>query len=63
MGGLGEEIRPRRLGGCFFWVSTLIPLIHTCALSSINPLAQLDAWHRQVQALNAHRADWMPWNY
>ncbi len=38
-------------------------LIHTCELNSINPFDYLTELQKHADALCAHPADWMPWNY
>ncbi len=38
-------------------------IIHTCALSKINPLEYLTALQKNSSALFANPSRWLPWNY
>jgi len=38
-------------------------LIHTCQLNGVNPFDYLTELNQHTEALSAHPADWMPWNY
>jgi transposase len=38
-------------------------LIHTCELNGVNPFDYLTELQKHADALSAHPADWMPWNY
>ena len=38
-------------------------LIHTCELNGVNPFDYLTELQKHADALCAHPADWMPWNY
>ncbi|MEE9263312.1 MAG: transposase, partial [Vicinamibacteria bacterium] len=38
-------------------------LIATCQLAGTNPFDYLTELQRNAAALEAHPADWMPWNY
>ncbi len=38
-------------------------LIATCQLAGANPFDYLTELQRNAAALEAHPADWMPWNY
>lgn len=58
-----------RKNACFYQTENgarvgdlFMSLMHTGKLNGINPLDYLTALHQHARELDAHRADWMPWN-